>query len=91
MSYLDDHLLPGERIVYRARLHWTIFLTAITVVLLGLGLWILLQVFEPAYSYAGLGLAGIGLLLAITRRNPFIQRERFSLRDIADRHIGDRA
>lgn len=65
MSYLDDHLLPGERIVYRARLHWTIFLTAITVVLLGIGLWILLQVLEPAYSYAGLGLAGIGLLLAI--------------------------
>jgi cell division protein FtsW len=28
---------------------------------------------------------GIGLLLAITRRNPFIQRERFSIR-----HIGDR-
>ena len=35
MSYLDDHLLDGERIVYRARLHWTIFLKAILVVLLG--------------------------------------------------------
>ncbi len=65
MSYLDDHLLGGERIVYRARLHWTIFLTSIVVVLLGIGLWILLQYIEPAYSYAGLGLAGIGLLLAI--------------------------
>ena len=40
MSYLDDHLLGGERIVYRARLHWTIFLTSIVVVLLGIGLWI---------------------------------------------------
>ncbi len=65
MSYLDDHLLGGERIVYRARLHWTIFLTAIVVVLLGIGLWILLQVLGSAYSYAGLGLAGVGLLLAI--------------------------
>ena len=65
MSYLDDHLLGGERIVYRARLHWTIFLTSIVVILLGVALGILLQVVEPAYAYAGLGLAGIGLLLAI--------------------------
>lgn len=65
MSYLDDHLLAGERIVYRAKLHWTIFLTSIVVVLLGIALAILLQVVQPAYSYAGLGLAGVGLLLAI--------------------------
>jgi membrane protein YdbS with pleckstrin-like domain len=65
LSYLDDHLLAGERIVYRAKLHWTIFLTAIVVVLLGIGLGIVLQLVEPAYSYAGLGLAGVGLLLAI--------------------------
>jgi membrane protein YdbS with pleckstrin-like domain len=65
LSYLDDHLLAGEQIVYRARLHWTIFLTSIIVVLLGVALAILLQVVAPAYSYAGLGLAGLGLLLAI--------------------------
>jgi membrane protein YdbS with pleckstrin-like domain len=65
LTYLDDHLLTGEQIVYRARLHWTIFLTSIVVVLLGVGLAILLQVVQPAYSYAGLGLAGVGLLLAI--------------------------
>jgi membrane protein YdbS with pleckstrin-like domain len=65
MSYLDDHLLAGERIVYRARLHWTIFLASIVVVLLGVALAIVLQVVQPAYSYAGLGLAGVGLLLAI--------------------------
>ena len=65
MSYLDDHLLAGERIVYRARLHWTIFLVSIAVVLLGVGLAILLQVIEPGYAYAGLGLIGVGLLLAI--------------------------
>lgn len=65
MSYLDDHLLPGEHIVYRARLHWTIFLTSIVVVLLGVALAILLQIVEPAYWYAALALAGVGLLLAI--------------------------
>lgn len=25
MSYVDAHLLPGERVVYRARLHWIAF------------------------------------------------------------------
>jgi uncharacterized membrane protein YdbT with pleckstrin-like domain len=25
MSYVDDHLLPGERVVYRAHLHWVAF------------------------------------------------------------------
>ena len=65
MSYLDDHLLAGEEIVYRARLHWTIFLTSIVVVLLGIGLAILLQVVQPAYTLAGAALVGVGLLLAI--------------------------
>src|ERR671916_661077 len=65
MSYLDDHLLDGERIVYRARLHWSIFTTAIVVVLLGVALAIVLHVLDPQYWYFGLILAGIGLLLAI--------------------------
>ena len=75
MSYLDDHLLTGERIVYRARLHWTIFLTAIIVVVLGIALGILLQVVEPAYSLAGAALAGIGLLLAIGPAVRYISSE----------------
>ena len=65
MSYLDDHLLAGERIVYRARVHWSIFATAIVVVALGIVLAIVLGVYQPAYWYAGAALAGIGLLLAI--------------------------
>jgi membrane protein YdbS with pleckstrin-like domain len=75
VSYLDDHLLAGERIIYRARLHWTIFLTAIVVVLLGVALGILLQVLEPAYSHAGLALAGVGLLLAIGPAVRYISSE----------------
>ena len=65
MSYLDDHLLDGERIVYRAHLHWTIFATAILVVLLGAALGVVLYIYEPAYWYLGAILAGIGLLVAI--------------------------
>ena len=75
MSYLDDHLLTGERIVYRATLHWTIFLTSIIVVLLGIGLGILLQLVEPAYAYAGAALAGVGLLLAIGPAIRYISSE----------------
>jgi uncharacterized membrane protein YdbT with pleckstrin-like domain len=65
MSYLDDHLLDGERIVYRARFHWSIFATSIVVVLLGAALAIVLGVYQPEYWYLGAALAGVGLLLAI--------------------------
>jgi hypothetical protein len=65
MSYLDDHLLAGERIVYRARLHWSIFATSIILVALGIILAIVLGIAQPQYWYAGGALAGIGLLIAI--------------------------
>jgi uncharacterized membrane protein YdbT with pleckstrin-like domain len=65
MSYLDEHLLDGEHIVYRAHLHWTIFGWSILAVLLGVALGIVLWTYEPAYWYLGAILAGIGLLLAI--------------------------
>jgi uncharacterized membrane protein YdbT with pleckstrin-like domain len=70
MSYLDDHLLDGERIVYRAHLHWTIFGSAILVTVLGAALSIVLSIYQPQYWWLGLVLVGIGLLLAI---GPFIR------------------
>ena len=65
MSYLDDHLLDDEHIVYRARLHWSIFASTILVVLLGIALGIVLRIYQPDYWYLGLVLVGIGLLFAI--------------------------
>jgi uncharacterized membrane protein YdbT with pleckstrin-like domain len=65
MSYLDDHLLDGESIVYRAHLHWTIFGSAILVVILGVVLAIVLRIYQPEYWWLGPVLAGIGLLLTI--------------------------
>jgi uncharacterized membrane protein YdbT with pleckstrin-like domain len=65
MSYLDDHLLAGERIVYRARLHWSLFLVSIAVIGAAIGLAIILGLYAPDYWYAGAALAGVGLLLAI--------------------------
>jgi uncharacterized membrane protein YdbT with pleckstrin-like domain len=65
MSYLDDHLLAGEQIVYRARLHWIIFGATILLVVLGLVLAIILQATQRDYWYLGMALVGIGLLVAI--------------------------
>lgn len=65
MSYLDEHLLDGEQIVYRARLHWTIFIISIIVVVLGIVLAVVLRMYEPQYWYLGAALSGIGLLLAV--------------------------
>ena len=36
MSYVDDHLLPGERVVYRARLHWIAFRWSILLIALAI-------------------------------------------------------
>ena len=65
MSYLDEHLLAGEHIVYRARLHWIIFGASILMVLLGVVLAVALQTLQHDYWYLGLAFVGIGLLLAI--------------------------
>lgn len=75
MSYLDDHLLTGERIVYRARLHWIIFGASIAFVLLGIALAILLQATQHDYWYLGLALVGIGLLLGIAPAIRYLSSE----------------
>jgi uncharacterized membrane protein YdbT with pleckstrin-like domain len=75
MSYLDDHLLDGEHIVYRARLHWTIFTTSIVVVVLGAALAVVLGIYQPEYWYLGAALAGLGLLLAIPPAINYISSE----------------
>lgn len=35
MGYIESSLLPGERVVARARLHWTIFLKSLVVIAIG--------------------------------------------------------
>ncbi|MGH7592933.1 MAG: PH domain-containing protein [Gemmatimonadales bacterium] len=43
MSYIDRHLLPGEAVMYRTRLHWKIFVMPVLVslILVALALWAL--------------------------------------------------
>jgi len=65
MSYIDGNLLPGERVVYRTRLHWLLFtgpvLFTVVVLLpiawfLGIGAW-------KAFTWIPLAL-GLCILLA---------------------------
>jgi Bacterial PH domain len=67
MGYVDDHLLPNEAVVYRARLHWIIFAWSLTTIVLGAGAAAALYLKLPAEQYwlAGAGLAAIGLVLAV--------------------------
>jgi len=36
MGYVEDNLMPGEAVTYRAHLHWVIYLRAALIALLGL-------------------------------------------------------
>ncbi len=41
MSYIDSHLLPGEVVQYRTKLHWKIFVVPVlvSIVMVALALW----------------------------------------------------
>jgi uncharacterized membrane protein YdbT with pleckstrin-like domain len=58
VAYIESNLLPDEEIVYRAHIHWIIFLKSFIVIGFGLALlWA-----EP--SVGGIGV-GLGLLIGI--------------------------
>lgn len=74
MGYLDDHLLAGERIVYRARRHWIVFLPTILLLLLAAGILVVSLVLRPPPAYPelprwlqwmALGVAGLALVVAV--------------------------
>jgi len=65
MGYIEANLLPGETVVQRARLHWIVFLKALAVFLLGLGL----LYFDP--KLIGLIVMTVGLVMAVP---PWISR-----------------
>jgi uncharacterized membrane protein YdbT with pleckstrin-like domain len=64
MGYIEANLLPGETVVQRARLHWIVFVKAIVVALIGLGL-LLLQPIVGAVVIA------VGILMAVP---PWLER-----------------
>jgi len=64
MGYIEANLLPGETVVQRARLHWIVFVKAIVVALIGLGLLFL----QPIIG--GVVIA-VGILMAVP---PWLER-----------------
>ena len=66
MGYVERHLLAGERVVYKTRLHWVLFVKPGLVVLAGMILMVLLrQVQDPPWLWMfGAAVALIGLVWA---------------------------
>jgi uncharacterized membrane protein YdbT with pleckstrin-like domain len=63
VGYVERHLLPGERVVYKTRLHWALFLKPGLVFVAGIALALVLrQVQDPPWLWMiGVAVALIGL------------------------------
>lgn len=66
MGYVERHLLAGERVVYKTRLHWVLFVKPALLMLAGVILMVLLrQVQDPRWLWIfGAAVALIGLVWA---------------------------
>jgi len=66
VGYVERHLLAGERVVYKTRLHWVLFVKPALVVLAGMILMVLLrQVQDPPWLWIfGAAVVLIGLVWA---------------------------
>lgn len=72
MGYVERHLLPGERVLYKTRLHWVLFIRPVLVFLVGAGLAIAVHQMSGANEaqgdaarwagWVGIGIMAIGLL-----------------------------
>ena len=68
MGYVERHLLPGERVLYKTRLHWVLFARPVLVFLIGAGLTVAVRYVEAQPEAArwaggiGLGIMAIGFL-----------------------------
>jgi uncharacterized membrane protein YdbT with pleckstrin-like domain len=71
MGYVERHLLPGERVLYKTRLHWVLYTRPALVVLIGAGLAIGVQQMDAQVEAArwagwiGLGIVAVGLLWGV--------------------------
>ena len=67
MGYVERHLLEGEHVVYKTRLHWILFLRPALVMVAGVALAVVLRpVQDPPWIWMiGAGVAVIGLAWAM--------------------------
>jgi uncharacterized membrane protein YdbT with pleckstrin-like domain len=70
MSYIDANLLAGERVVFRTRLHWLLFMTPVlftAIVLLPIA-WLLANGTWSHYAWIPVALASLLLLVTFIKR-----------------------
>jgi len=69
MGYVERHLLPGERVIYRTRVHWIIFARSAGITLAGLAATLLLlRVPDPPWLWVlGAAIAAIGAVGWVVR------------------------
>jgi uncharacterized membrane protein YdbT with pleckstrin-like domain len=65
MTSLDRQLLPGERVIHRARPHWVLFAAPLLLAAAGAVLGAVLQLAAGDYWYAGAAVVGLALLFSI--------------------------
>ncbi len=70
MSYIDSNLLEGERIVFRTRLHWILFLGPVflTIIVLFPIAWSLASGTGRSYAWIPFGLGLLIILAAFIKR-----------------------
>jgi uncharacterized membrane protein YdbT with pleckstrin-like domain len=61
VGYVERHLLPNERVLYKTRLHWILFVRPVA---LGLGGFVLTLVLRRVEEPRGLWYAGLAVILA---------------------------
>ncbi len=52
MGYIDDNLIPGERVLFRARLHWKLFVLPVLLFLTGIALVVLAVNEDVPFGYS---------------------------------------
>lgn len=69
MGYVERHLLPDERVVYKTRLHWILYARPLLLTLAGVALAITLaQVSDPPWLwYVGLAVSALGVAWWLVR------------------------
>ena len=70
MSYIDSNLLPGERVVFRTRLHWLLFLWPVVFVVIVMfpAAWLLAAGSWSSYTWTPLAAGLLVLLPAFIKR-----------------------
>jgi uncharacterized membrane protein YdbT with pleckstrin-like domain len=70
VSYIDSNLLEGERVVFRTRVHWMLFVAPVlfTLVVLLPAAWFLANGPWSSYVWVPLGLGVLLLLVAFIKR-----------------------